>query len=84
MARIAAAVFPGPPMGNKLSQRLWNGAGGGYDAFLIDVHLKKREERFDSIMRCCLAAQRAVASRQLAVGCCRLQLRLQLCTSLIV
>jgi len=49
MARIATAHR----WGNKLSQRLWNGAGGGYDAFLIDVHLKKREERFDSIMRCC-------------------------------
>lgn len=28
---------------HKLRQRLWNGAGGVYDAFLIDVHLKKRE-----------------------------------------
>lgn len=36
----------------KLRQRLWNGAGGVYDAFLIDVHLKKREERFNSITRC--------------------------------
>lgn len=28
---------------HKLRQRLWNGTGGVYDAFLIDVHLKKRE-----------------------------------------
>lgn len=35
---------------HKLRQRLWNGAGGVYDAFLIDVHLKKREECFNSIM----------------------------------